>query len=207
MPGRIQITSLTLALAGALAGCNSESKMNEQGMLQENKELRAELDRARSSQDDAEARARQLAFELDETREQLANANAQPPLPADSDGATWTTRDGMPVVNIEGDVLFDSGKHELKAAAQSTLRTIAKEIASEYPGADIRIDGFTDTDRITTNKYKTNYHLGFERAYSVGQFLVRQGIGRESISYGSFGPHMPKSTKAASRRVEIAVIR
>ena len=93
------------------------------------------------------------------------------------------------------------------AAAQSTLRTIAKEIASEYPGADIRIDGFTDTDRITTNKYKTNYHLGFERAYSVGQFLVRQGIGRDSISYGSFGPLMPKATKDESRRVEIVVIR
>ena len=200
-------TLAPLTLVALLAGCNGDAKMNQQALLDENRDLRAELDRSRGSQDDADARVRQLEFELGEANQKLADAQSQPPLPADSGGATWSTRDGVPVVNIEGDVLFDSGKHDLKSAAQSTLRTVAKEIKSEYPGATIRIDGFTDTDRIKTDKYKTNYHLGFERAYAVGQFLVRQGIALSDISYGSFGPHVPKSTKDESRRVEISVIR
>ncbi|MBC03210.1 MAG: hypothetical protein CMJ34_07885 [Phycisphaerae bacterium] len=200
-------TLAPLTLVALLAGCNGDSKMNQQALLDENRDLRSELDRARSSQDDADARARQLEFELGEANQKLADAESQPPLPSDSDGATWSNRDGVPVVNIEGDVLFDSGQHDLKSAAQSTLRTVAGEIKAEYPGASIRIDGFTDTDRIKTDKYKTNYHLGFERAYAVGQYLIRQGIDRSSISYGSFGPLMPKSTKDESRRVEIVVIR
>ena len=88
---------------------------------------------------------------------------------------------------------------------QSTLRTIAKEIASEYPGADIRIDGFTDTDRITTNKYKTNY-LGLSvriRSDSSSSAGHRTRLGRLRLVRAAHA----KSTKAASRRVEIAVIR
>lgn len=200
-------TLAPLTLVALLAGCNGDTQMNQQALLDENRDLRSELDRSRSAQDDADAKARQLEFELGEANQKLADANSQPPLPAGTDGATWETRDGIPVVNIEGDVLFDSGKHDLKSAAQSTLRTIVKEIRSEYPGASIRIDGFTDTDRIKTDKYKTNYHLGFERAYAVGQFLVKQGIDRSEISYGSFGPHRAKPTKDESRRVEISVIR
>ena len=208
MHGRIRPAMMApLALVALLAGCNGDAKMNQQSLLDENRDLRAELDRARSSQDDADARARQLEFELGEANQKLVDAQSQPPLPDDSNGATWTTRDGVPVVNIEGDVLFDSGQHDLKPAAQSTLRTVAREIKAEYPGSTIRIDGFTDTDRIRTDKYKTNYHLGFERAYSVGQFLMQQGIPRADISYGSFGPHVPKSSKEKSRRVEISVIR
>lgn len=200
-------TLAPLALVALLAGCNGDTKMNQQALLDENRDLRSELDRSRGTQDDAQARVRQLEFELGEANQKLADAQSQPPLPDDSDGATWSTRDGVPVVNIEGDVLFDSGKHDLKPAAQSTLRTVVKEIKAEYPGSTIRIDGFTDTDRIKTDKYQTNYHLGFERAFAVGQFLIRQGIARADISYGSFGPHVPKSTKDKSRRVEISVIR
>ena len=207
MHGRIRLATLApLTLVALLAGCNGDAKMNQQALLDENRDLRSELDRARISQDDANARARQLEFELGEANQRAADSMAQP-LPEDSDGATWSSRDGVPVVNIEGDVLFDSGQHVLKPAAQSTLRTIASEISSEYPGSSIRIDGFTDTDRITTDRYKSNYHLGFDRAYSVGQYLIRQGIDRSAISYGSFGPLMPKATKDESRRVEILVIR
>lgn len=200
-------TLAPLTLVALLAGCNGDTKMNQQALLDENRDLRSELDRSRGAQDDADARARQLEFELGEANQKLADADSQPPLPTGTAGATWETRDGIPVVNIEGDVLFDSGKHDLKSAAQSTLRTVVKEIRAEYPGSSIRIDGFTDTDRIKTDKYQTNYHLGFERAYAVGQYLIKQGIDRSEISYGSFGPYQPKSTKDESRRVEISVIR
>jgi len=207
MHGRFLL--LPLVSLALLAGCDNGQKMNEQALLDENRDLRAELDRTRGGLDDAEARARQLQFQLDEANAQLAEAQAQPPLPADSEGATWRQDEGRAVVEIEGDVLFDSGKFDLKPAAQATLRTIARQIKDVYPGSEIRVDGFTDSDRIRANRRNvipTNYHLGFFRAYAVGQFLQKQGIDKGVISYGSYGPEKPQATKAESRRVEVSVI-
>lgn len=207
MHGRFLL--IPLASLALLAGCDNGQKMNEQALLDENRDLRSELDRTRGGLDDAEARSRQLQFQLDEANAKLADAQSQPPLPADSEGATWRQEDGRAVVEIEGDVLFDSGKYDLKPAAQATLRKIASQIKDSYAGSDIRVDGFTDSDQIRANRRNvipTNYHLGFFRAYSVGQFLQRQGISRDVISYGSFGPEKSKATKAESRRVEVSVI-
>lgn len=207
MHGRFLL--IPLASLALLAGCDNGQKMNEQALLDENRDLRAELDRSRGAVDDAEARARQLQFQLDEANAQLAEAKSQPPLPADSEGFTWRQDEGRAVVEIEGDVLFDSGKFDLKPAAQSTLRAIARQIKDSYPGSEIRVDGFTDTDQIRANRRNvipTNYHLGFFRAYAVGQFLQRQGIDKGAISYGSYGPEKPQATKAESRRVEVSVI-
>ncbi len=203
MHGRFLL--IPLASLALLAGCDNGQKMNEQALLDENRDLRSELDRSRGALDDAEARARQLQFQLDEASAQLADAQSRPPLPADSEGATWRQDAGRAVVEIEGDVLFDSGKFDLKPAAQATLRTIAKQIKDNYPGTEIRVDGFTDSDQIRS-VIPTNYHLGFFRAYAVGQFLQKQGIDKGSISYGSYGPEKPQATKAESRRVEVSVI-
>ena len=202
MHGRFLL--IPLASLALLAGCYNGQKMNEQALLDENRDLRSELDRTRGGLDDAEARARQLQFQLDEANSKLAEAQAQPPLTADSDGATWRQDEGRAVVEIEGDVLFDSGKFDLKPDAQATLRTIARQIKESYPGSEIRVDGFTDSDQIRAsrrNVIPTNYHLGFFRAFAVGQFLQRQGISKGDISHGSYGPEKPQATKAESRRV------
>jgi outer membrane protein OmpA-like peptidoglycan-associated protein len=207
MHGRFLL--IPLASLALLAGCDNGQKMNEQALLDENRDLRSELDRTRGGLDDAESRARQLQFQLDEANAKLAEAQAQPPLPADSDGATWRQDEGRAVVEIEGDVLFDSGKFDLKPEAQATLRTIARQIKESYPGSEIRVDGFTDSDQIRASRREaipTNYHLGFFRAFAVGQFLQRQGISKGDISYGSYGPEKPQATKAESRRVEVSVI-
>ena len=50
-------TLAPLTLVALLAGCNGDAKMNQQALLDENRDLRAELDRSRGSQDDADARS------------------------------------------------------------------------------------------------------------------------------------------------------
>ena len=113
---------------------------------------------------------------------------------------------GEMIVRIDGDVLFDSGRTTLKNAAKSTLKNIAAEVRRSFPNARIRITGFTDTDPIKKSGFKSNYHLGFERAYAVGRFLDSQGFEDDSISYATFGPDVPLSSKSKSRRVEVSVI-
>ncbi|MCH2160958.1 MAG: OmpA family protein [Phycisphaerales bacterium] len=196
-----------VVMASALGGCNDSAKKNENALLTENRGLRDRLTQAQSDLQTAQDDNRRLKYQLDETNQQMADFQAQPPqeLTAFGPGVEVFQRGDEVIVRIEGDVLFDSGRDKLRTTAKSTLAKIATEIAREYPGSKIRVTGFTDTDPIKKSGYKSNYHLGFARAYAVGQYLGDKGISNNQISYSSFGPQMPLDTKARSRRVEVSV--
>jgi flagellar motor protein MotB len=78
-------------------------------------------------------------------------------------------------------------------------------LQAAYPNTEIRVTGFTDTDPIKKSGFKSNYHLGFARAYVVGQYLGKHGISPGRVSYATFGPADPLSSKSKSRRVEVSV--
>jgi flagellar motor protein MotB len=199
-----------------LVGCNSAQKDELSMLKEENAQLTMQRDEARSALDASEAERRRLE---EENGNLQARANEVPPpattvasndttapnldLPA---GVTAENRNGTIVLTIEGDVLFDSGKATLKTDAKKTLDKVVSEIKKKYPGNQLRLAGFTDADPIKKSGFKTNYHLGFERAFNVGEYVVTKGLERSKIEYSSFGPEMPKATKKASRRVEIAIV-
>jgi len=110
------------------------------------------------------------------------------------------------VVGVAGDVLFDSGKTELKRSSKSTLDRIAGVIASQYPGRMIRVEGYTDSDPIRKSHWKTNERLSAERAMSVEAYLVSKGVDNDQVYSAAFGPASPKGSKSASRRVEIVIL-
>ena len=109
-------------------------------------------------------------------------------------------------VSVESDVLFSSGKTALKTAAKSSLGQVASVLNNSYGSRSVRIEGYTDTDPIRKSGHKSNYHLGFERAYSVRDYLIQRGISKDRISLASYGPDKPLGSKTQSRRVEIVVI-
>ena len=109
-------------------------------------------------------------------------------------------------MTLEGDVLFDSGKATLKDSAKKTLTKVASVLKEKYAGKAIRVAGFTDTDPIKKSNYKSNYHLGFDRAFEVREFLISKGVDGKTISLSSYGPDRPEKTKAQSRRVELLVV-
>ena len=205
MNGRLLLIGV-LAAATSMAGCDTGNKTNQQALLDENRELRDNLASTQQNLDDAEARARQLEYELGEAKSQADENAAQPVANAFGPGVEVFQSGGEMIVRIDGDVLFVSGRTTLKTAAQSTLKNIATEVRRSFPNAKIRITGFTDTDPIKKSGFKSNYHLGFERAYAVGRFLDGQGFNDDSISYATFGPDVPLASKSKSRRVEVSVI-
>lgn len=210
-------TAILGVLATAfLGGCNSAQKDELSMLKEENAQLTMQRDEARTALDSSEAERRRLEQE----NAQLASkANEAPPavaaaghegtgsakldLPA---GVTAENRNGTLVITIEGDVLFDSGKASLKGDAKKTLDKVVSEIKKKFPENQLRLVGFTDTDPIKKSGFKTNYHLGFERAFSVGQYLSGKGVQDSRIEYATWGPEFPKSSKKESRRVEIAVV-
>ncbi len=212
----IRFVSLAALAAGSfLGGCNSAQK-DELAMLKEsNAQLTIERDDARNALDQSEQERRRLDQEIATLQDQ---AKQQPPTTAQASPATATPKldlpegvtaemqNGVLTLTIEGDVLFDSGKASLKTDARKTLDKVTAEIKKKYPEKRLRLAGFTDTDPIKRSGFKTNYHLGFERAYSVGEYMTGKGIASAKIEYSSFGPEMPKTSKKESRRVEIAIV-
>jgi outer membrane protein OmpA-like peptidoglycan-associated protein len=111
-------------------------------------------------------------------------------------------------VTIPGDVLFDSGSAELKPGAKATLDRVVAAMKKDYANRPIRVEGHTDTDPIdkTRGQWLDNLELSQFRAGVVARYLVEKGISPKSITRLGHGEKFPKSTKPASRRVEIVVV-
>lgn len=85
---------------------------------------------------------------------------------------------------LKGDVLFAFNSARLNDAGKAELATIAQQIKTAQPRqAAINIAGYTD--RLGSDAY--NLKLSKERAASVGDFLVSQGIPAGIITAEGFG--------------------
>ena len=104
------------------------------------------------------------------------------------------------------DVLFDTGKYSLKPGAREKLAKVAG-ILLAYPGLDIAVGGYTDN----VGSDDMNQTLSENRAGSVRDYLVQQGVLTNSVSARGFGNTSPVATndnssgRQQNRRVELLV--
>ncbi|MGB9198512.1 MAG: OmpA family protein [Terriglobales bacterium] len=104
------------------------------------------------------------------------------------------------------DVLFDTGKFSLKSGAREKLAKVAG-ILLAYPGLDIQVGGYTDN----VGADQMNQTLSENRADSVRDYLVQQGVASGSISAKGFGNTLPVASnddsagRQQNRRVELLV--
>jgi chemotaxis protein MotB len=209
---RTWITGLTVLVLGTmLAGCDGNLKEENALLLEENQGLRAQLadrndalETAHEELMDRDARLAQLRRDLDEASQVQANTPRDPF--GNIAGVTGSYSAGEVTAIIESDILFDSGKATLKPAAKTALTEVARIITRNYPGRTIRVAGHTDTDPIRKSGFKSNYHLGFERAYAVREYLISRGVSKRDVYVASHGPDRSLASKKESRRVEIAVV-
>lgn len=218
MSRRVLLAFASLALAASGFGCQNKLHDENLALHRQNQELQARLNEAelRLQQAPNPADLQRLQGELaardariGELETQLRQPPpGQPPEPALA-GIEVTRNDaaGTLTVNIPGDVLFASGQSELKESSKRTLDRIVKAIRTEYPGKRVMVDGHTDTDPITRtkDKWKDNLDLSAARARTVAAYLQQQGIDKRLLGTRAFAETAPKSSKSASRRVEIVV--
>ena len=104
------------------------------------------------------------------------------------------------------DVLFDTGKYSLKPGAREKLAKVAG-ILLAYPGLNIQVGGYTDNVGGDT----MNQTLSENRAGSVRDYLVQQGVATNSVSARGFGNTLPVTSndsaagRQQNRRVELLV--
>jgi len=119
------------------------------------------------------------------------------------------------VITIPGEVLFESGKAELKFGSLRALALVARKIEKQInneKGWQIRVEGHTDNVPIHNRRYKSNWELSTARALSVVEFFVENNYFSpdvlQAMGYGEFKPVSPNDTpehRRENRRVEIRV--
>ena len=121
-------------------------------------------------------------------------------------GADVERRDDSLVVNFAGGILFDTDSSSLSPGGYDRLRTLAQTV-SKYPKERLIIKGHTDSQG--DDRY--NQKLSEERANTVRDYLVSEGVNSARVSAIGFGSKMPVSTNATAegrqqnRRVEIEI--
>lgn len=121
--------------------------------------------------------------------------------------AQLTTGEQRLRVTLEGDVLFDTAKWDLKPAALEILKKVKTTVIDAHPDSKIDVEGHTD-DR-ASDQY--NQGLSDRRAASVASWLEQNGIASGRITkhgYGETSPRVPNdsdASRAKNRRVEIVV--
>jgi outer membrane protein OmpA-like peptidoglycan-associated protein len=165
---------------------------------------RIQADQARLLQQQAEQKAQEadrLRAQSEEQQQQLRRQLLE------QFNAILETRDtarGL-VVNLS-DVLFDFNKYSLRSAAREKLAKLSGIILS-HPGLRLEADGYTDI--IGGDAY--NLKLSEQRASSVQQYLVQEGIAPDNVTSRGFGKEDPVASnntaagRQLNRRVELVV--
>ncbi len=118
---------------------------------------------------------------------------------------TKRTEEGL-VTKLKSDILFDTGKADLKPQARENLNQMAA-IMKKYPENVLTIKGYTDS----TGSAATNQTLSQKRAEAVRSQLVAAGLPANTISTVGMGPSNPIADNATTegrsqnRRVEVEV--
>jgi outer membrane protein OmpA-like peptidoglycan-associated protein len=169
---------------------------------------KAEADAARAQADQARAQAQQAAAEAERLRQQAVmekdQLRAQLLQQFNAVLPTRETPRGL-VVNLQ-DVLFDTGKYTLKEPARLALARIAGIVVS-HPGLNLQVEGYTDS----TGTAEFNQKLSEQRANTVRDFLLSQGLNTNNmtaVGYGENYPVAPNDTASGrqqNRRVELVV--
>ena len=104
-------------------------------------------------------------------------------------------------------ILFNTGKATLMPESFASLNKLVT-LLRENPGVKIEVSGHTDN----TGSAATNKTLSKNRALTVRNYLISQGIAGERVSYEGYGfdrpiePNNTEAGRAANRRVEIEIL-
>ncbi len=146
----------------------------------------AEAQRARMAASSAQAENERLSREL-------ADLQAQ-----QTDRGT--------VLTLGGDVLFATGRAELKSGSRRMLDQVQRFL-EENPERRMRIEGFTDS----TGSDEFNLELSRRRAEAVSRELVNRGLDSSRIQTSGLGESYPVADNSSAggrqlnRRVEIII--
>lgn len=117
------------------------------------------------------------------------------------------------VITFVSEVLFGSGKADLRSDSLSKLNKVASVLKTTVSDLNVGIEGHTDDVPIKHSGWKSNWELSTARALSVLHHLVdKEGINPQRLSATGYGEFQPVNSNATAegrqknRRVEIVIL-
>jgi outer membrane protein OmpA-like peptidoglycan-associated protein len=160
---------------------------------------RASAANSRAAADVALNQRDQAVNQRDQANDETARVQAE----LDALKATPTPRG---LVMTLGDVLFDTGRAELKSGAGRKMDQLGQFLV-EHTDRRVQIDGFTDS--VGTDSY--NEDLSQRRADSVKTALINRGVQPSRIGTEGYGKAYPVANnndsggRQLNRRVEVVI--
>jgi len=158
------------------------------------------------------AKIEELKDELARLREAKSMLDSRLRSEIDSDQVSLTMDDRGIVITFVAEVLFDSGKADLKPDGKNMLKKVASVISQEAADNEIGVEGHTDNVPIKLSGWKSNWELSATRATSVLHYLISDcGLKPNNLSATGYGEYRPvksnntKEGRQANRRVEIII--
>lgn len=184
-------------LKGDMGKLGSDKADLLERMAKLNKTLE-ELERAKAAAD-----KRNKAF-----RDLLAKFKAM----VDAGKLQVEVRNGLMLVKLPDNILFDPGKTDLKKEGQEALAQVTR-ILSGIEGRKFQVAGHTDNVPTGKNsKFRSNWELSSARALVVLELMVKEGMDPKRLSAAGYADVLPVATndsddgKKQNRRIEIVLV-
>lgn len=184
----------------AQLGQNVDQLSTEKGQLTAGlQDAEARLEELRKQKAAAEARAATFRGLVEKLRSMIDAGQLQ-----------VTIRNGRMLIVLPNDVLFDSGRTDLKPAGKAAVGQVATVLAG-MGDRRFLVAGHTDNVPIKSGRFPSNWELSTARAVEVTKLLVAGGMKPEVLGaagYAEFDPVAANDTpenKARNRRIEIVL--
>jgi len=183
------------------AQVKAEAAANEARMKAE-----AEIAAAKAKAEADALQAREEAAKADAQRARQAAADLRAQLLEQFNRILETRDTPRGLVITMADVLFDTGKYELRSGTREQLAKLSG-ILLAHSGLNLAVEGYTDS----TGSDEFNQKLSEQRASTVRDYLIAQGLAEGAITAKGCGKSMPVASndtaagRQKNRRVELIV--
>ena len=120
------------------------------------------------------------------------------------------TNEAKVVVRVPGANLFKPGQADLQLSGRPVLDGVIA-VVRKYPDYKIHIQGHTDDDPISTEKFPTNWELSAARATAVLRYFFDKGVEPEKMTATGYADTFPLASndndqgRTINRRVEFVL--
>ena len=120
------------------------------------------------------------------------------------------TNEAKVVVRVPGASLFKPGQADLQLSGRPILDEVIAVIR-KYPDYKIHIQGHTDDDPISTDRFPTNWELSAARATAVLRYFFDKGVEPEKMTATGYADTFPLASndtdqgRSLNRRVEFVL--
>jgi chemotaxis protein MotB len=122
-------------------------------------------------------------------------------------------RNGLMLVKLADNILFDAGRTELKGSGKDTLKELTK-VLTGITGRKFQVAGHTDNQPLhRSSKFKDNWSLSTARAVEVVNFMIKDGaMPADRLSAAGWADQLPVAKndtdegRKQNRRIEVVLL-